>query len=244
VHNRSARNGEDPAPSPARTGNPPEIQNESGETSHFKYIVHYQRTGKVAFLGHLEILQIIFRALRRAKIDTNYSLGFNPSPKVSFGPALSVGTESLAEFFTVDLPAPLKDPAAAMVQLNGTLIPGLLVTGIEPHSGKIPQKMAIPHSVTLTRELREDEKEKLQEFLSSKHYFIEKTRKGKTTSIDIRPLISQLSITGDDSLMMEMISASAQPGIKVVEAITAILHLTEEDARNARIVKTGWQQMN
>ena len=41
----------------------------SAETGHFKYLVHYSRIGDICFLGHLEILQVIFRTLRRASID-------------------------------------------------------------------------------------------------------------------------------------------------------------------------------
>ena len=41
--------------------------------SHFRYMVSYSRMGSISFLGHLEILQVIFRVLRRAKISTNFS---------------------------------------------------------------------------------------------------------------------------------------------------------------------------
>ncbi len=76
--------------------------------NHFKYLVTYSREGNICFLGHLEILQLIFRGLRRAGIMTNFSQGFNPTPKVSFGPALPVGTRSKAEFFLMDLPELLR----------------------------------------------------------------------------------------------------------------------------------------
>lgn len=72
-------------------------------------MVSYSRLGDICYLGHLEILQVVFRILRRANIQTNFSKGFNPSPKVSFGPALPVGTRSMAEYFVMDLPAPLAD---------------------------------------------------------------------------------------------------------------------------------------
>ncbi|MFW2367633.1 MAG: TIGR03936 family radical SAM-associated protein, partial [Desulforhopalus sp.] len=244
VHNRSGKGGDGPPKSHSSLGNAVSTSKDADESAHFKYLVHYKRTGKVAFLGHLEILQIIFRALRRAKIDTNFSQGFNPSPKISFGPALSVGTESFAEFFTMDLPAPLKDTAAVKELLNTTLIPGLEVTGIELHSGKIPQKMAISYNVILTRPLQEKEKIMVQHFIDSGEYSIDKTRKGKTKSIDIRPLILKLEITGNDSLQIQIISASAQPGIKIIEAITAILKLTGEEVQGVRIIKTGWHQLD
>ena len=144
----------------------------------------------------------------------------------------------------MDLPALLKDPANAMVKLNATLIPGLKVTGIELHSGKVPQKMTVSYNVVLARQLFDDEKKRLQSFVDSREYSIEKTRKGKTKTIDIRPLVPRLSINDDKSLLIDMISASAQPGVKVIEAVTAILQLTKEDALAAKIVKTGWQQVD
>ncbi len=217
------------------------------DSGHFKYIVHYSRIGEICFLGHLEILQIIFRTLRRASIVTNFSQGFNPSPKISFGPALPVGTESLAEFFIMDLPAPLGDLQAIMERINGKIIPGLQVTGMELHSGKVPQKIGITYSLTLPTKMTETERRKAQEFVAGDSFIIGKTRKGKTTQIDIRPLITKFSleIAGDTEIVqMEMVSASAEPGIKPLEALTQILGLDHERSLQTRIVKTGWHSLD
>ena len=219
----------------------------SVETGHFKYLVHYARTGKICFLGHLEILQIIFRTLRRASIATNYSQGFNPSPKISFGPALPVGTESLAEFFIMDIPAPLGDLQAIMAKINDKLVPGLQITGIELHSGKIPQKIGISYILTLPTEMTEDERSQAAQFITADSFIIGKTRKGKTVEIDIRPLITKFSINdpgGSETVRMEMVSACAEPGIKPMEALTAILGLDQERSLQTRIVKTGWHSLD
>ncbi|TKB28166.1 TIGR03960 family B12-binding radical SAM protein [Desulfopila sp. IMCC35006] len=219
----------------------------AADSGHFKYMVHYARTGEVCFLGHLEILQIIFRTLRRASIVTNFSQGFNPSPKISFGPALPVGTESLAEFIIMDLPAPLGDMQAIMNRINDKLIPGLRVTGIELHSGKVPQKIGITYSLTLPTKMTETERRKAEEFVASDSFIIGKTRKGKTSQIDIRPLITtfSLEIDGDAEIVqMEMVSASAEPGIKPLEALTQILDLDHERSLQTRIVKTGWHSLD
>ena len=65
---------------------------------HFVYKLTYSRLGNARLLSHLELLQVFFRAFSRAKLPLNFSQGFNPTPKVSFSPALPLGTESLAEF--------------------------------------------------------------------------------------------------------------------------------------------------
>ena len=151
-------------------------------------MVHYSRTGDICFLGHLEILQVVFRTLRRASVVTNYSQGFNPSPKISFGPALPVGTESLAEYFIMDLPAPLGNPALIAERLNAKIAPGLKITKIELHSGRSPQKISISYNLTLPGNITDSEKIRAKEFINCNSYIIGKTRKGKTKEIDIRPL--------------------------------------------------------
>ncbi len=244
VHNRSKIPQEPETSSPSSGKIDKDQGNNSVETGHFKYLVHYSRIGDICFLGHLEILQTIFRALRRASISTNFSQGFNPSPKISFGPALPVGTESLAEFFIMDLPALLKNPASTTELLNAKLAPGLKVTKIELHSGNVPQKISTSYNLTLPTEITGPEKIRAKEFVGSPHFIVNKTRKGKTKEINIRPLIREFSITESDTVRLQMISASAQPGIKPLEALTEILGLDLERSLQTRILKTDWQKLD
>jgi len=221
-----------------------ERKDTAGETKHYKYMVHYSRMGDICFLGHLEILQLIFRTLRRAAIHTNYSQGFNPSPKISFGPALPVGTESHGEFFIMDLPTPLKDLESVAMRINAKLPPGLEVTKVEPHSGNVPQKISTRYRLTLPGPLTEAEKNRAKHFINSKAFLIGKTRKGKTREIDIRPLLKEFILINNTEIELEMVMASAQPGIKPLEALTAILELANERRQQTRIVKTGWHGLD
>ncbi len=214
------------------------------EMSHFKYMVRYSRIGDICYLGHLEILQVVFRSLRRAEIVTHFSQGFNPSPKVSFGPALPVGTESLDEFFIMDLPKPLKNPEDTAQKLNDKLPPGLKIFAIELHSGRIAQNMLVSYTLTLNRPLTEQEKQTSKDFIDSSHYLIAKTRKGKTREIDIRPLIKTFELIETDSVTLTMVNAATQPGIKPAEAIKAILKLDSDTIMNTKILKTGWINMD
>ncbi len=232
-----------PAPSPAARREGQNLPGKNGGTGHHKYIVHYSRLGKICYLGHLEMLQGILRTLNRAAISTNYSQGFHPTPKISFGPALAAGTESLAEFFIMDLPEPLPSCGAAASRLNDKLVPGLRITKIEPHSGKVPQSISTSYTLTLARELTEPDKERVAHFLGSKQYPVAKTRKGRTSEIDIRPLIPQLKITGPTTIELELVGVSAQPGIKPIEALAQILGLDEQTILATRILKTGWRTM-
>ena len=244
VYNRSGQEAD------TETSSPPEIDREIGkrvestETGHFKYLVHYSRIGDICYLGHLEILQVVFRTLRRASIATNFSQGFNPSPKISFGPALPVGTESHAEFFIMDLPTLLKDTASTVERLNANLVPGLKITKIELHSGKVPQIICTSYNLTLPENITDTERLRVDEFNNSDSFIVNKTRKGKTKAIDIRPLIKRFLIAAPDMVQLETISASAEPSIKPLEALTEILGLDIERSQQTKIVKTGWHSLD
>ncbi len=227
-------------PPPARiTGSQPEPPAEG----HHKYLVCYQRTGDICQLGHLEILQVVFRSLRRAGMPTNYSQGFNPSPKVSFSPALASGCESLAEYFIIDLQRPLADLAGTAATLNASLPPGLTVTAITPHHGTIPQRVATTYRLTLPRALTSAEGEAITAFRAAGSLVIARSRKGKSREIDIRPLVDTIAVDGVASVTLEMVSATAEAGIKPVEALTAILALDQTSAEGIRVLKTAWRPL-
>jgi len=52
-------------------------------------------------LSHREIYELLARALLRAGIQPEYTAGFHPKPRFSFGPPLKVGMESEEEFADV-----------------------------------------------------------------------------------------------------------------------------------------------
>ncbi|HHW40609.1 MAG TPA: DUF2344 domain-containing protein [Syntrophomonadaceae bacterium] len=68
-----------------------------------KYRIAYAKIDLARFLSHLEVLRTLNRALRRSGLPLAYTEGFNPHPKVSFGPSLGVGVAGLNEYFDLEL---------------------------------------------------------------------------------------------------------------------------------------------
>lgn len=68
-----------------------------------KIISKYTKTGNLKYISHLDVLRFIQRAVKRAGINAKYSEGFNPHMKTSFGFPLSLGTESIGEYFELEL---------------------------------------------------------------------------------------------------------------------------------------------
>jgi radical SAM family uncharacterized protein/radical SAM-linked protein len=68
-----------------------------------RYRVRYTKLGRVAFLGHLDLVRHLPRIFRRAGFELYYSVGFHPKPELSFGPALGLGIPSLGELLDATL---------------------------------------------------------------------------------------------------------------------------------------------
>ncbi|MBU0665562.1 MAG: TIGR03960 family B12-binding radical SAM protein [Proteobacteria bacterium] len=246
VHGRKTGDSDErqalpPAATPAGQTVTPTVT--ATEENHFKYNVIYSRTGDICFLGHLEFLQLVFRALRRAGITTHFSQGFNPSPKISFGLALPVGTESLAEYFIMDLPAPLKSPEDTVLQLNRQLPPGLTVQSVALHSGKVPQSLQSSYTVTCPRPLSAEELSRIDDFMGRTEFSITRSRKGKKSEFDIRPLVVAISPEAADTLKLELLYTSSLPGVKPVEILTQVLQMDALSAATSKVLKTAWHSI-
>jgi len=59
--------------------------------------------GWTRFLSQLDFASLLVRALRRANLPIEYSHGYTPRAKISFGPALPVGVASECEYVDIYL---------------------------------------------------------------------------------------------------------------------------------------------
>mgnify|MGYP003620001913 FL=1 len=93
------------------------------------------KTETTKYVGHLDFCRAVERALRRAKLPVMYSVGFNPHMRLSFGPALSVGVASAAEYVDVELAEPVAAAEFAR-RLQAQLPPGLVFVAARPVTSK------------------------------------------------------------------------------------------------------------
>src|SRR5690606_6618985 len=82
------------------------------------------KEGQAVALSHLETATAIARALRRAKLPISFRGGERPRPRVSLGPALPVGIESVAETMKVEHLQPI-EPTAVISRFEPEMPEGL-----------------------------------------------------------------------------------------------------------------------
>jgi radical SAM-linked protein len=90
------------------------------ERPRYRYRARFTKSGRLRFIGHLDLTRLLLRALRRAGVELVYSEGFNPKPRVGFAPALPVGITSEAEYMDLEAHARLES-SEVLEKINAKL---------------------------------------------------------------------------------------------------------------------------
>lgn len=162
--------------------------------------LHYVKEDYVRYLSHLDIVRLFDRACRRAKIPVIYSQGFNPHPKMSFAPPLSLGYSSEAEFIDIEVDGDYTDNISE--SLNEFLPDGLRVIKAGKLEEKVPSLSASINSwhyeIDLDKLPVDDSFNKnLERLLAREKITVIRLVKGKERTINIRPFIDSITRTGN-----------------------------------------------
>lgn len=84
---------------------------------------------EIRFLGHLDFLRTLERAVMRAKIPAVFSEGFNPHMRIALDVALGVGVAADPIYLELRVEDCIS-PEAVKEQLSAQLLPGIRVHGV------------------------------------------------------------------------------------------------------------------
>jgi radical SAM-linked protein len=214
---------------------------QGGETGHStglrtdsyrKLQVSYSKLGPARFFGHLELVNIFFRALRRAGIPLKYSEGFHPKPKVAFDNPLPTGLESEDERMIISV-AEGVTPAALLRRLNAQLPEGLHVHTCSEDIQDQPTHCTFRvfwgknPPVELARSL---------ERLDYDQNLVIVSPKGKLKKVALRDIL--LDVRQEDFNSLDMV-LGCDPGktVRATEVLKQAFGLTEERVKTVRIRK-------
>ena len=205
------------------------------------FSISFSKTEKGRFWGHLEMVNIFIRALRRAGIRVKFSAGFHPKPKLVFDDALPIGMESLVETMMFSAEAGLA-PQELVSRLNAELPEGLRITDCQPYDKKNqPGTRTVVYRVTLSNSDSFDP-QAVQRFEAAEAVDYAKTnRKGLLKKINLKDMVKRIDLLGPETLEMECLSHSGgfiRPDI-VLKHVCA---LSPEAIRGARVVKLRYGQ--
>ena len=201
----------------------------------------YSVAGTVKFLSHLDLLKYFCKAVKRAGIPIAYSEGFNPHPKLAFGPPRGVAIAGLNEFCDIKLKTPMT--AEEFVERFNNALP----KGIKINSARVVEGKAKPLQAIINRAAYEADitgidpaamAAKVQALLSAENveYTRHNPKKGDKT-INLRSGIESLSWqqSADGGKLAMMLIFGQGGSVKPTEVVK---YLTDDSGKSV-IVRTG-----
>ncbi len=191
-----------------------------------RFRVKYAKTGRTRFLSHLELKETIIRAVRMAGgIMPDYSKGFHPQPKLSFGPALGVGIAGHAEYFDMEILTSI-EPEKAKDRLNAALPEGIEVFAI-----RFADKRVISLNRFISRyQYRVDLPKNfvLPEPLLNAEIPVEREvgKSGRRITVNLRPLIEKAEVDGNKLFLTALDRGETK--LRLSELLAKILRLEPE----------------
>src|SRR5256714_1220100 len=157
--------------------------------------LRYAKEGRIVALSHLETMTALLRTFRRAGLSMPHSEGFHPKPKVSFGPACPVGTESHAEYLDLELFG-MQDSAEVADGIRLNLPEGFRVVSCDVLRPGGPSLARTIRGITYRVELPEDAPDaalRLAEFAAREEASVMREREGKRpVRIDLKKSVDCL----------------------------------------------------
>lgn len=158
--------------------------------------VRATKLGRIRFVGHRDMARVWERLLRRLGLAVETSAGFTPRPKISFGLALPVGAESLAEYVDIGLRGGhglSADRLESWCEQATQLAPeGLEVVAAELRDRADGSLQEIVTSCTWqmwSPSLTTEEINRAVELVDCDELPLERERKGQRRTDDVRPML-------------------------------------------------------
>ncbi len=201
-----------------------------------KFTVFYTKRDQARYFGHLELVNIFHRALKRAGIAIRFSEGFHPKPKISFDDPLPVGIESQQERLTISALDHIR-PRVVKEQLNAHLPAGLEITDcqIAPPKSQTKLRRRIHYRVTLSE--GQFDKSLLRVFNEQPDFIITlSSRKGKLKKINLKDIVVKSKLRNSGHLELTL---QSEPGktVRPFDVLRHIFKLSDTQVKQARIIK-------
>ncbi|MBQ7063817.1 MAG: DUF2344 domain-containing protein [Firmicutes bacterium] len=211
--------------------------------------VVFWKGDRMRFVGHLDLLRVLQRAMNRAGIELVFSNGFNPHPQMSFAKPLSLGQEGMREIMELELASPMTDQEL-IERINAVLPPGILLLDAAdmPEGTKSAMSMVdlAEYEIHLP-DLDIDYPEALKGFLSLPEIPIRKLAKfhgrKQEITVDIRPRIRELKALNANTFYLLAVSTGEEnlKPDKMMQVFWNYIGHPEQTA-NEQIVRTGLYQ--
>lgn len=151
----------------------------------------FSKMDRAKYISHLDLNHCIQRAMKRSRLPIWQTEGFNPHTYVAFMLPLSLGQEGVCEAMDFRLTEEIS-PDEVMKRLNDSLPPDIRVLRIAEPKYKNTDITTAEYRVESDVDI-----DKFRSFTDSEQILTEKKTKKGVSTVDLKPLISMLTIEED-----------------------------------------------
>lgn len=195
-----------------------------------KFRIKFSKEGHLKFIGHLDLLRLMQRCIKKAELPVAYSKGFNPHQLIYIALPLSLGATSEGEYMDIELTEDsLMTETEIKDKLNAVFPAGLKVEKVSRVKDKAKSGMAAvdgaEYKVFISKEkMPVYFNEKTEAFFEQKEIWIEKTGKKETKKINIKDKIYRYCVQEDKDfwIIHLLLAAGSKDNLKLETLIEAL----------------------
>ena len=190
----------------------------------------FEKKADMRYIGHLDLMRTMQRAIRRANLPIAYSQGYNPQQKMNFAMALALGMESEAEYMEVEMAEDVSR-TLFMSQLNTALPAGIQILHAEKIEDAPKSLMSIVawslYAVAFPDEGKPaDAENRIEAFLGEKEIWTTRRRKKKkqmvSKQVEIRQWVDTIEWAEDSQELVMMLKTGSNGNLKPEEVLPVL----------------------
>lgn len=200
-----------------------------------KLRLKFTKSGPIRFLGHLDVMRYVQKAIRRAEIDIKYSEGYSPHQILSFAQPLSVGSTTEGDYMDMTVLS-CKSAKAVMDDLNNAMNEGIVITAVKELPEKCDNAMTSVAAAEYLISFREgkepsfDLKTAFSDFMNQNEILAAKKTKNGEKTIDIKPLVFKWEILPDNRIHV-LLSAGSSSNLKAALLVESLFEFAGEEMK-------------
>ncbi len=194
------------------------------------------------YIGHLDLLKVTQRAVKRAGLPIAYSQGFNPHQQMSFALPLSLGVESCAEILDIQLTEEVNENELKR-KLNDAYPDGIEILDVRKF--KFEERNSASQVEVGTYEVVCEKIQNLDEhieqlMLKDEIIVAKKTKRKDFKDTDVKHMIFDIKTINENTVYLKIATGSKQ-NLKPELVIEQLYNLAKIpfDKLNIKIKRTG-----
>lgn len=195
---------------------------------------YYTKGYEVRYIGHLDLMRVFERALRRTMLPLKYTEGFNPRIKLSFALPLPVSVEGEAELATLEL-THFVDVRGFEDQLNSVLPTGIKVFAAKIDHLKQSLNELVKSASYIVDFAEAPDTDYLNQVLGRDSLVYSKKSKHTTRDIDLKPYLYACRLESDK--LFFTVKAGSDINIRPDE----VLRILQPAKRPLRVIRQSVQ---